>query len=78
MSYVKRIVYSVIALLIVFATVIFVLENKQSVSLVFLGWSSPELPLAVSLILVLLSGMAIGPLLAFIFAQKKKRHPGIS
>ncbi|MGH9947500.1 MAG: lipopolysaccharide assembly protein LapA domain-containing protein [Pyrinomonadaceae bacterium] len=78
MSHVKRIIFFVIALLIVFATVIFVLENKQAVSLVFLGWSSPELPVAVSLILVLLIGMAIGPLLAFIFAQKKKKDPGIS
>jgi putative membrane protein len=78
MTNVKRIVFFVAALLIVFVIVIFVLENKQDVSLVFLGWSSPKLPLSISLILVLLSGMAIGPLLAFIFSQKKKRHPGIS
>lgn len=78
MSNFRRVIFFVIALLIVFATVTFVLENKQPVSLVFLGWSSPELPLALSLILVLLIGMAIGPLLAFIFAQKKKKDPRIS
>ena len=78
MSNFRRIIFFVIALLIVFATVTFVLENKQPVSLVFLGWSSPELPVALSLILVLLIGMAIGPLLAFIFAQKKKKDPRIS
>lgn len=77
MSNFRRVIFFVIAVLIVFATVIFVLENKQPVSLVFLGWSSPELPVAISLILVLLIGMAIGPLLAFIFAQKKKRDPRI-
>ena len=78
MSNFRRVIFFVIALLIVFATVTFVLENKQPVSLVFLGWSSPELPVALSLILVLLIGMAIGPLLAFIFAQKKKKDPRIS
>lgn len=77
MSNFRRVIFFVIALLIVFATVTFVLENKQPVSLVFLGWSSPELPVAISLILVLLIGMATGPLLAFIFAQKKKRYPRI-
>ena len=72
MGRVKRIFFFVVALLIAFATVIFVLENRQAVSLAFLGWSSPELPVAVSLVLVFLAGMAIGPLLAFIFSKKEK------
>jgi putative membrane protein len=72
MGRVKRIFFFVVALLIAFATVIFVLENRQAVSLAFLGWSSPELPVAVSLVLVFLAGMAIGPLLAFIFSKKRK------
>ncbi|RON50701.1 hypothetical protein BK667_17855 [Pseudomonas frederiksbergensis] len=74
----KRIIFAVSALLIVFVTVVFMLENKQAVSLVFFGWALPELPVAASLIMALLVGMMIGPFLAFIFVRKKKNPSRIS
>ncbi|TDV70395.1 lipopolysaccharide assembly protein LapA domain-containing protein [Pseudomonas sp. LP_7_YM] len=68
----KRLIFFVIVLLIVGATVIFTLENKQSVTLVFFGWSAPELSLAVPVILALLVGMLIGPVLASIARLRRK------
>ena len=68
----KRVMVVVITLLIVLATVVFVLENQQPVSLVFLGWSAPELSVAVPVIVALLIGMVMGPLLGWIWAVCKK------
>ena len=69
----KRVMLVFIILLIVLATVVFVLENQQPVSLVFLGWSAPELSVAVPVIVALLIGMVTGPLLGWIWAVGKKR-----
>ncbi|MDY7565992.1 LapA family protein [Pseudomonas sp. RTC3] len=71
----KRVMLVVIILLIVLATVVFVLENQQPVSLVFLGWSAPELSVAVPVILALLIGMMIGPLLGWIVSFRRKQKP---
>lgn len=71
----KRVMLAVIILLIVLATVVFVLENQQSVSLVFLGWSAPELSVAVPVIVALLIGMMIGPALGWIVRLRKKKKP---
>ena len=68
----KRVMVVVITLLIVLATVVFVLENQQPVSLVFLGWSAPELSVAVPVILALLIGMVIGPFLGWVMSLRKK------
>ena len=69
----KRVIVVVIILLIVLATVVFVLENQQPVSLVFLGWSAPELSVAIPVIVALLIGMMIGPLLGWIVSLRKKK-----
>lgn len=68
----KRFVFFIIVLLIVAATVVFTLENQQPVALVFLGWSAPELSVAVPVILALLVGMVIGPVLAWIARLRRK------
>ncbi|MFJ3481836.1 lipopolysaccharide assembly protein LapA domain-containing protein [Pseudomonas sp. NPDC090202] len=68
----KRIIFFVIVLLVVVATIVFMLENRQPVSLVFFGWSSPELSVAIPVILALLLGMAIGPLLAWVARLRRK------
>lgn len=68
----KRVMVVVITLLIVLATVVFVLENQQPVSLVFLGWSAPELSVAVPVIVALLIGMLIGPFLGWVMSLRKK------
>jgi putative membrane protein len=70
-----RILTAIIALLLIVSTIVFVLENRQIVSLVFFGWSSPELVLAVPIIAALLIGMLIGPLLGWAMGLRRKRKP---
>jgi uncharacterized integral membrane protein len=72
MRNVKRLIFFVVVLLIVLATVVFMLENQQPVSLVFFGWSAPQLSIAVPVILALLVGMMIGPTLAWIAGLRRK------
>lgn len=67
----KRAVFVVFALVITFGTVIFILENQQNTSLVFLGWHSPELPSSIFVLGALLLGMAIGPVLGFLAYRRK-------
>jgi putative membrane protein len=68
----KRLIFILIALLIAAAIVVFVLENQQSLALVFFGWNAPELPVAVPVIFALLVGMMIGPLLVSVARLRKK------
>ena len=68
-----RVVAIVIALMLAVSTVVFILENQQMVSLVFLGWSSPQLYLAIPVIAALLVGMIIGPLLGWAVGLRKRR-----
>ena len=71
MSSFRRAVLVAFALVVIFGTVIFILENEQPTSLVFLGWSSPELPASLFFIGALLLGMAIGPAMGFIAYKRK-------
>lgn len=71
MSSVKRAVLVAFALVVIFGTLIFVLENQQPTSLVFLGWSTPELPTSVFFLCALLLGMLIGPAMGFIAYKRK-------
>jgi uncharacterized integral membrane protein len=64
---------AIAALLLVVTTIVFILENQQKISLVFFGWTSPELFLAIPIIAALLIGMLIGPLLGWIVRLRKKR-----
>lgn len=68
----KRLIFFVVVVLIVSATVVFVLENQQPVALVFFGWSAPELSVAVPVVLALLVGMVIGPLLVVVARLRRK------
>jgi uncharacterized integral membrane protein len=52
-----------VLLLLGAAILVFMLENQQSVSLFFLGWEGPQLPVAIYVSLALLCGVAFGPLL---------------
>lgn len=61
----KRVMLAVFALLLVLAILAFVLENQQSVSLLFLGWSGPQLPVSLAILTALLLGMVIGPVLSW-------------
>ncbi|WP_214347059.1 lipopolysaccharide assembly protein LapA domain-containing protein [Pseudomonas congelans] len=69
----KRVILIVAVLFVVLATTVFVLENRQSVAVTLFGWSAPQLPLALPVVLALLVGMVIGPILAWIASFRKKR-----
>jgi putative membrane protein len=65
----KRILLAVFILLLVLAILAFVLENQQSVTLLFLGWAGPQLPVSLITVLALLVGMVIGPVLGWIIGR---------
>ncbi|AUG44251.1 DUF1049 domain-containing protein [Pseudomonas chlororaphis] len=68
----KRILLGVFALLLVLIVLAFVLENQQSVTLMFLGWVGPQLPVSLVMVLALLIGMVIGPILGW-FLRRSSR-----
>nr|WP_242485180.1 LapA family protein [Pseudomonas sp. TH39(2020)] len=63
-----------LALLLALLTAIFVLENQQSVSINFYGFSSLGLPLSACLIIAVLLGMVIGPLMRLAFGFRRKTN----
>ena len=71
MRNVKRAALVVFALIVAFGVVIFILENQQPTSLIFLGWRSPELPASLFFIAALLIGMAVGPIMGFLAYRRK-------
>ncbi|HEX8592554.1 MAG TPA: lipopolysaccharide assembly protein LapA domain-containing protein [Pseudomonas sp.] len=68
-----RALLGIISLAVVATVIIFILENQQPVSLAFLGWSAPQLSLAVPVVLALLTGMLVGPFLGWAMSLRKKR-----
>lgn len=74
MRNIKRLLLVVIVLAVAAATLLFVLENQQSVALTFLGWSGPSLPVSVFVLVALLLGLAVGPLLGWYVALRGKRR----
>jgi len=74
----KRVMLAVFALLLVLAILAFVLENQQSVSLLFLGWSGPQLPVSLAILTALLLGMVIGPVLSWFLRSisARSKYPG--
>jgi uncharacterized integral membrane protein len=68
----KRIVLGVFALLLVLVILAFILENQQSVELMFLGWSGPALPVSLVVVAALLVGMLIGPILAWLLGRSSR------
>ncbi|MVV48160.1 LapA family protein [Pseudomonas sp. PB120] len=68
----KRILLGVFILLLVLAVLAFVLENQQSVSLLFLGWAGPQLPVSLIMVLALLIGMVIGPILGWFLGRSSR------
>ena len=68
----KRVLLAVYVLLLVLAILAFVLENQQAMSLLFLGWASPQLPVSLIMVIVLLVGMVIGPVLGWFLGRTSK------
>jgi len=65
----KRVLLAVFILLLVLVILAFVLENQQSVTLLFLGWAGPQLPVSLVIVLALLIGMVIGPVISWILGR---------
>lgn len=71
----KRVLLAAFVLLLILAILAFVLENQQSVSLLFLGWAGPELPISLVMVVALLMGMVIGPIFGwFLGRSSRKSH----
>ncbi|MGO2451788.1 lipopolysaccharide assembly protein LapA domain-containing protein [Pseudomonas taetrolens] len=67
----KRAMLVVLALIVLFGVVVFILENQQPTSLMFMGWRSAELPASLFFIAALLIGMVIGPVMGFVAYRRK-------
>ncbi|MBW0235652.1 lipopolysaccharide assembly protein LapA domain-containing protein [Pseudomonas taetrolens] len=67
----KRAMLVVFALIVLFGVVVFILENQQPTSLMFMGWRSAELPASLFFIAALLIGMVIGPVMGFVAYRRK-------
>lgn len=68
----KRMLLGAFILLLVLVVLAFVLENQQTISLIFLGWSAPQLPASLVMVLALLVGMLIGPILAWFLGRSSR------
>lgn len=67
----KRVFLAMIVLIFVFLVLAFVLENQQSASLSFFGWSTIELPVSVFVTLSLVLGLIVGPLFGLLASRRK-------
>ncbi len=74
MRNVARWVASLLVLGLIALLLFFVLENQQSVSLVFFGWVAPALPVAVLVLMAGCAGLVVGPLLGIAVAARAKRR----
>lgn len=69
-----RLLQVVVVLVVAAVCLLFVLENPQKVALSFLGFTSPEWPLSVVVLLALLAGLAVGPLIGWFIAMRGRRR----
>lgn len=60
-SRLNRLLLVLLFLALMAFVVLFILENQQVVALVFLGYTSPQLPISVLMLIAILLGLAIGP-----------------
>lgn len=70
----SRSMLAVTGLLLVLVILTFMLENQQPVSLQFLGWAAPQLPVSVVVVIALLIGMLAGPLLRLFLGRQSRLH----
>ncbi|KPN94016.1 MULTISPECIES: LapA family protein [Pseudomonas] len=68
----KRVLLGLVFLLLILVVLAFVLENQQSVSLLFFGWAGPQLPVSLVMVLALLIGMLIGPILGWFLGRASR------
>ena len=63
----------ILVILAVVFIVAFVLENQEAVSVQFLGWLMPKLPVSLYMLLSLLIGLAVGPLFGWYASLRRSR-----
>ena len=61
----KRLFVLIIAVALAAGVVFFTLENRTPMSLLFFGWQTPELPIALYVISAFVLGLVLGPLLSW-------------
>ncbi len=61
----KRLLIVIVALALAAGVVFFTLENRTTTQLVFLGWPTPELPMALYVLSAFVLGLIIGPLVSW-------------
>ncbi|MNU55213.1 hypothetical protein D3C71_442820 [compost metagenome] len=71
MHRVKKLFLLLILLMAFAATLLFLLENQQPASLVFIGWAAPQWPVSVFILGALLLGLAVAPLLALMVSRRR-------
>ncbi|MDN6866120.1 MULTISPECIES: lipopolysaccharide assembly protein LapA domain-containing protein [Pseudomonas] len=70
---VKRVAVVLATLIIVLVVLVFILENKQGVSLVFFGLATAQMPVSVFVVVSLIIGMLVGPFLGVLFRNRGSR-----
>ncbi|YCI12543.1 LapA family protein [Pseudomonas sp. Z2-11] len=68
----KKIILFVSATLVALATIVFTLENQAPVSVSLFGWSTPQLPISLFVVISTLIGLALGPFLALYVVMRKR------
>lgn len=68
----KRLLIFIIALALAASVVFFTLENRTVTQLVFFGWSTPELPVALFVMSAFVVGLILGPLVSW-WPQQRMR-----
>ncbi|MBS4076866.1 MULTISPECIES: lipopolysaccharide assembly protein LapA domain-containing protein [Pseudomonas] len=68
----KRMLLGVFILMLALIILAFILENQQSVALLFFGWSGPQLPVSLVVVVALLAGMLIGPVLGWFLGRSSR------
>ncbi|MGY2398114.1 LapA family protein [Pseudomonas sp. SDO5271_S396] len=74
MTSLKRVLTLLVLVVSVLFVLLFVLENQQPISLLFLGLASPQIPVSFFVILALLVGLAAGPLFGWVFYRLFKKR----
>jgi putative membrane protein len=74
---IKRLLLALVFLVLTVAVLLFVLENQDTVGLVFLGFSLPLLPVSALLIAALLVGLLFGPVVSLLVVKRRRRKNGL-
>jgi uncharacterized integral membrane protein len=74
MTSAKRVIALTLIVLLVALVVVFILENNQPAALTFLGWSTPQFPLAIYVVLALLLGWGAGPVMSLVIRKGVRRQ----